>query len=60
MEETPFEVMERYGDALKMIAGIVDSCGYTHGSVLIDAGDVSVIAALVFEGKTAHEALEEV
>lgn len=51
--------LERYEEALKMIAGVVDSCGFTHGSTLVGMKEIT-IAQLVLEGKTAHEALEEV
>ncbi len=59
MDETPYERMERYGEALKMIAGVVDSCGYTHGSQLVGMKEIT-LAQLVLEGKDPHDALEEV
>lgn len=51
--------LERYEEALKMIAGVEDSCGYTHGSQLIGMKEVT-LAQLVLEGKDPHEALEEI
>lgn len=53
------EERNRYEEALKMIAGVVDSCGHTHGSQLVGMKEIT-LAQLVLEGKDPHDALEEV
>lgn len=50
----------RSEDALKMIAGEVDSCGFSHGSQLHDLGHVGALAVRVLEGKDPHDALQEI
>jgi len=46
-------------DALKAIAGEVDSCGHSHGSILHDIGKVIEFANEVLKGRDPHEVLKE-
>ena len=46
-------------DALVAIAGGVDSCGYSHGSILHDVGKVMEFASKVLEGRRPHDVLKE-
>lgn len=47
----------RLEEALRMVAGHVDSCGHTHGSGLHDVGAVARLAERVLEGDDPHDAL---
>lgn len=51
--------MARFEDALKAIAGEVDSCGFSHGSVLHDIGKVIEFATEVLRDRDPHEVLKE-
>ncbi len=46
-------------DALKAIAGEVDSCGYSHMSILHDISKVLEFASEVLRGRDPHEVLRE-
>jgi hypothetical protein len=46
-------------DALKAIAGEVDSCGHSHLSTLHDVGKVLRFARAVLAGQNPHEVLQE-
>lgn len=46
-------------DALRAIAGKVDSCGHAHLSTLHDVGRMMKFASAVWAGREPHEVLEE-
>jgi hypothetical protein len=50
---------EAMKDALKAIAGEVDSCGHSHLSTLHDVGKVMRFASAVLAGRDPHEVLQE-
>lgn len=57
--ETATKVAGFPKDALKAISGEVDSCGYSHGSILHDIGKVMEFATEVVKGRDPHEVLKE-
>ena len=57
--EDTIEKPKRIEDALRAIAGDVDSCGHSHGSVLHDIGKVMEFADAVLKGRDPHDVLRE-
>lgn len=53
------DALPRFANALRAIAGDVDSCGYSHGSTLHDIGKVITLAQEVLRGRDPHEVLAE-